>query len=162
MKPLQFAYRTRPQRVFTNGTLSNTLYTCTGSPQGCVLSPLLFILYTNDCKSTHANCHLIKFADDTVLLSLLSGTEQNHGQALYNFIEWCNSALLELNVSKTKEMVIDFRRKPQRTDPVVIHCEEVDVMDQYKYLGTIFDNTLEFEQNTEAIIKKAHQRQYLI
>lgn len=75
----------RPQRVFTNGTLSDTLYTCTGSPQGCVLSPLLFILYTNDCKSTHANRHLVKFADDTVLLSLLSGSEQDHGPALYDF-----------------------------------------------------------------------------
>ncbi|KAJ8384387.1 hypothetical protein AAFF_G00205200 [Aldrovandia affinis] len=47
-----------------------------------------------------------------------------------HFTEWCDSALLELKVSKTKEMVIDFRRKPPRMDPVVIH--EVDVMDQYR------------------------------
>ncbi|KAJ8397099.1 hypothetical protein AAFF_G00009530 [Aldrovandia affinis] len=47
------------------------------------------------------------------------GTEQDHGPILYDF-----SALLELNISKTKEMVIDFRGKPPRTDPVVNHGEE--------------------------------------
>ena len=39
----------RLQRVFVNGCLSELSLTCTGSPQGCVLSPLLYILYTDDC-----------------------------------------------------------------------------------------------------------------
>lgn len=114
-------------------------------------SPLLFILYTNDSKSIHPNHHLIKFADDTVLLSLLSRCEKDRGPALHDFVEWCDNTLLELNV-KTKEMIIDFRRKATKLDPVVIHEEEVDIVDQYKYLGTIFDNKLRFEENTEAII----------
>ncbi|KAF7650089.1 hypothetical protein LDENG_00131680 [Lucifuga dentata] len=33
----------REQRVFVNGCFSDSKLTCTGSPQGCVLSPLLFI-----------------------------------------------------------------------------------------------------------------------
>lgn len=67
-----------------------------------------------------------------------------------------------MNIAKSKEIDIDFRRKPLRTVPVVIHGEEVNVVDQYKYLGTIFDNTLKFEQNTDVIIKRAHQRQYFL
>lgn len=46
--------------------------------------------------------------------------------------------------------------------PVIIHGEEVDIVHQYKYLDTIFDNNLKFEQNTDAIIKNAHQRQYFL
>jgi len=70
----------RSQRVLVNSIFSDLRYTSIGSPQGCVLSPLLFILYTDECRSTQPNCHLIKFADDTVLLSLLSGPSQHHGR----------------------------------------------------------------------------------
>lgn len=44
----------RPQRVHANSTLSKALLCSTGSPPGCVLSPLLFILYTNSCRSHHS------------------------------------------------------------------------------------------------------------
>ena len=55
----------------------NILVTATGSPRGCVLSPLLFILYTDGSRSTHPDCHLVKYADDTVL-SLLPGPSHHH------------------------------------------------------------------------------------
>ncbi|KAJ8356961.1 hypothetical protein SKAU_G00197550 [Synaphobranchus kaupii] len=64
------------------GTLPSTTLTLGGSLQGCVLSPLLFILYNNDCKSAHTNYHIVKFAEDTVLLSLLSAQTQDHGPEL--------------------------------------------------------------------------------
>lgn len=47
------------QRGLVNCTGSDTLFTSTGSPQGCVLSPLLFILYTDACRSTQPNCHFV-------------------------------------------------------------------------------------------------------
>ncbi len=43
----------RMQRVKVHSTFSDTFITSTGSPQGCVLSPLLYILYTDDCVSRH-------------------------------------------------------------------------------------------------------------
>ena len=55
-------------------TPSDISVTSTGSPQGCILSPTLFILYTDDCRSTHPNCHL--------LLSLLSGLSHHHSSVL--------------------------------------------------------------------------------
>ena len=43
----------RSQRVRVGAHLSSALSISTGSPQGCVLSPLLYTLYTNDCIPSH-------------------------------------------------------------------------------------------------------------
>ena len=101
----------RPQRVFVNSHYSNWKYTNTGSLQGCCLSPLIFIIYTDSFRSNYADIYLVKFADDTALLSLLNGSEQGHGSVLNEFEMHCDQAHLELNVLKTKELIVDFRKK---------------------------------------------------
>ena len=58
----------REQRVRINDILSTVLSISTGAPQGCVLSAILFIIYTNELRSRIRNCHLIKYADDTVIV----------------------------------------------------------------------------------------------
>ena len=150
----------RPQRVKVNGFLSDVLLSSTGSPQGCVLSPLLFILYTNDCRSQHPDRHILKFADDSVIVSLLNNQDCTHGPVVNDFSAWCESSFLKINVLKTKELIVDFRKKPPPYPPVFIHGQAVDTVQQYKYLGTIIDSNLSFEANTDAICTKAHQRMY--
>ena len=61
----------RTQRVRVNGRLSDKVCSSTSSPQGCVLSPLLYILHTNMCQSRWENRTIIKYADDLVIVSLL-------------------------------------------------------------------------------------------
>lgn len=126
----------REQRVSGNGCLSDSVTISTGSPQGCVLSPLL--LYTDECRSRQEDSYLIKFSDDTALLSLLYGSESNHQSPLTDFISWCDCNFLDLNVSKTKELVIDFRRKKEIPTECIIHNEKVEIVSSYKYLGTFF------------------------
>jgi hypothetical protein len=123
---------------------------------------LLYILYTNDCRSNHENSYLVQFADDSALLSLLWGTQDGHGTALDNFTEWCDESCLDLNVSKTKEMIVDFRRQGHAHGAIQIHGEPVEIVHSYKYLGTIFEDTLKWDLNTEAIAKKGHQRLHLL
>ena len=53
----------RPQVVKVGNTFA-TLILNTGAPQGCVLSPLLYSLFTHDCKARHDSNIIIKFADD--------------------------------------------------------------------------------------------------
>ena len=91
----------RPQSVFVNGKFSDMRLTHTGLPQGCI-SPLLYILYTDSCRSAHADRFLVKFADDSALLSLLFGSQQDHGPALRDFVNWCDDSYLKFNVCKTK------------------------------------------------------------
>ena len=94
----------KPQLVRLNNTTSSVKVVSTGSPQGCVLSPFLFILYTNDCRSIRPNWYFIKFSDDTALLSLSSNDEVDHGPVLYDFVAWCDRSYLCLNATQTKDM----------------------------------------------------------
>ena len=54
-----------PQVVRVGNNTSAMLILNTGAPQGCVLSPLLYSLFTHDCMAMHASNSIIKFADDT-------------------------------------------------------------------------------------------------
>ncbi|KAL3051735.1 hypothetical protein OYC64_001881 [Pagothenia borchgrevinki] len=45
----------RPQAVRVGNITSSTLILNTGAPQGCVLSPLLYSLFTHDCVAIHSS-----------------------------------------------------------------------------------------------------------
>ncbi|KAK3516192.1 hypothetical protein QTP70_005691 [Hemibagrus guttatus] len=70
--------------------VSDLQHISTGSPQGCVLSPLLFSLYTNGCTSGHHSVKLLKFADDTTLIGLISdGDEMAYrGTTITKELKW--------------------------------------------------------------------------
>ena len=152
-------------------------------PPGVVLSSLLYIMYTDDCRSNQENSYLVKFADDNALLYLLLGTQDGHGAALSDFTEWCDDftewcddftewcddftewcdeAYLQLNVNQTKEMIADIRRRRLTDRAVEIHDEKVEIVHSYKHLGTIFEDSLKWDLNTEVITKKGHQRLHLL
>ena len=152
----------RTQQVKVNGSLSSLISSSTGSPQGCVLSAFLYILYTNDCLSRHANRFIIKYADDSIIVSLLDDDEVVHGPVLNDFLSWCKDAYLELNVSKTKEMCVDFRKSSPVPLNSVVHGQPVDLVTSYKYLGTTFDSKLRFDVNCDILCKKGQQRLYCL
>ena len=80
-----------------------------GAPQDTVLSPFLFSLYTSDFSDY---CHIQKFSEDMAIMECVSdGTDQEYREIISDFIDWCGSNGLQINTSKTKEMVMDFRRK---------------------------------------------------
>ncbi|MHC5954175.1 reverse transcriptase domain-containing protein, partial [Streptococcus pyogenes] len=48
----------------------------TGVPQGCVLSPILYTLYTHNCVTSNRDNTILKFADDTAVIGHITGGTQ--------------------------------------------------------------------------------------
>ena len=68
-------FTNRLQYVRLNGVLSSVICTNNSAPQGTVLAPSLFSLYTAACRSTDESCPLVKSADDTGLVWKISNDE---------------------------------------------------------------------------------------
>jgi len=66
----------RSQVVRMGNNTSSPLILNTGAPQGCVLSPLLYSLYTHDCTATHSSNVIVKFADDTTVIGLITDNDE--------------------------------------------------------------------------------------
>uniref|UniRef100_A0A672NIE3 Reverse transcriptase domain-containing protein n=1 Tax=Sinocyclocheilus grahami TaxID=75366 RepID=A0A672NIE3_SINGR len=141
---------------------SSTRTISTGAPQGCVLSPLLFPLYTNDCTSKAPSVHLLKFADDTTLIGLIQdGDESAYSQEVKELAVWC-SLNLELNMLKTVEMTVDFRRNPPALPPLTIMDSTVTAVESFRFLGTTISQDLKWDTHIDSIVKKAQQRLYFL
>ncbi|KAF7701766.1 hypothetical protein HF521_001049, partial [Silurus meridionalis] len=130
---------------------------------GCVLSPLLFSLYTNDCISSDPTVKLLKFADDTTLIGLIQdGDESAYKQEVKQLVLWCSQNNLELNTLKTVEMIVDFRKHPSTLLPLTISNIPVSPVENFKFLGTTISQDLKWESNINSILKKAQQRMYFL
>ena len=153
----------RKQFVNFNGTKSDVIIVNTGAPQGCVLSAVLFTVYTADCRSDSDKVVIVKYADDTVIIGLLSNDdEQYYRDEVCKFSSWCEENFLDLNIKKTKEMIIDYRTGDGVVSPLLIEDEKVETVDEYVYLGNVIDNKLKRGENVSKIVKKANKRLYFL
>ena len=88
----------RYQRVSIEGEISNRMEDTTGIPQGSVLGPIIFVLYTNDLPdAVESEAYL--FADDTNIFRSINSIDDQ--QILQNDLikleNWSDKCLLKFH-----------------------------------------------------------------
>ncbi len=104
---------------------SSPLILNTGAPQGCVLSPFLYS----------------QFADDTTVIGLITDNDETaYREEVSTLTKWCQENHLSLNIDKTKELVVDYRRQSREHTPITIDKTSVERVNSFK-LNIIEDLT---------------------
>ncbi|KAI3376927.1 hypothetical protein L3Q82_000018 [Scortum barcoo] len=104
-----------------------------------------------------------QFADDTAVVGRIANNdESDYRQEVEHLEGWCRQNNLCINVKKTKEMIVDFRRGRHLPSPLYIGGTAVEVVSSFRYLGVHISDDLTWSKNTSCLIRKAHQRLYFL
>ena len=69
---------------------------------------------------------------------------------------WCQKNNLTLNVNKTKEMIVDFR-KQQRDHPLIhIDGTVVEKVESLKFLGVHIMDKVKWSTHTDSVVKRCN------
>lgn len=134
----------------------------TGVPQGSVLGPLLFIIYTNDlphCLSNTNSTKCILFADDTTIYETstdLNRLYNSMNDNLNTLADWFRANKLSLNVSKTIYMIFGNSQIVLNNEPPVLKLgpEIIKRVETTKFLGLHIDDKLKWTKHLKHIKSK--------
>ena len=141
-------FEDRAQQVFYNNKLSEREILTMGVPQGTVLGPIFFLIYTNDLSKNISCGKTISYADDTTLIvtgSNIDDVRNNLDTSLKDCVEWFNNNRLVINTSKTNTMVITNNvqlRNLENNPLVMIDDKYIPRVPELKILGILIDESL--------------------
>lgn len=154
----------RFQCVYANNTMSKWKPVTCGVPQGSILGPLLFSIYTNDITAglLHTKYHC--YADDLQLyahckIADLNTTILNINDDIKTVVEWTRNHGLRLNPDKTKSIVIAYSRLLNSINFNTLKSVNVDgtvvpFCDKVNSLGLTINNTLDWTDYVVTTCKK--------
>ena len=70
---------------------------------------------------------------------------------------WCQENNLSLNVNKTKEMIVDFRKQQRVHPPFYIDRTTVEKVESFMFLGVHITDKLKWSTHTDGVVKEAKQ-----
>ena len=106
----------------------------------------------------HASNSIIKFADDSTVVGLITIIDKTaYREEVRVLGVWCQENNLTLNVNKTKEMIVDFRKQQREHPPIHIDWTVVEKVESFKFLGVHITYKLKWSTHTDSVAKKAQQ-----
>ena len=145
-------YRTVRARVKVNDVDSKWFESKIGLRQGDTLSPLLFNVFINGIVQKVAESEggvlvgeillqILLFADDMVLIA---EDEAGLNSLMSKVKEYCDAWHLEVNVKKTKVMVVS--KDGSEKAKVMYGEDELECVDEFSYLGITFSSDGKWEK----------------
>lgn len=154
----------RRHRVSVDGCLGQWSPVVSGVPQGSVLGPILFVLYTADLFDT-VKSKVLCYADDTTLVAPIPCSTQRScvgetmSSDLARISEWCSQWDMKLNPAKTKSLIISRSRTlvPEHP-PLLVDGVQIQNEDELLVLGVILDRKLTYERHLRQMASRARQK----
>lgn len=118
-----------------------------GVPQGSILGPTLYLLYTVDIPEPNEG-KVATFADDTCILAVGNNEIESSSKlqkAVDQILKWTNSWRIQLNESKSTH--INFTNKTISYKPITIENTIVPYANTAKYLGMTLDAKLKWKEH---------------
>jgi hypothetical protein len=154
----------RTCRVYLNGEQSSVRTLQNGLPQGSVLSPILFNVYTADLPTTKSRKFI--YADDIGLVAQensFEGLENTLNKDLQHMEEYFQKWYLKPNPTKTVSTAFHLNnREAQRTLNVTFCSKRISHQNAPRYLGVRLDRALTYRQHLEGLRDKLKTRLNII
>ena len=148
----------RYQRVVLRGATSSWLPLRAGVPQGSILGPLLFLVYSNDLVEDITS-DVKLFSDDTIL-GITEDTATDCVRALQPDIlrvsNWASRWKVSLNSLKTKCLTIS--RKTQEYAPLMMNGKLVEEVEYHCHLGLRLQANGKWKRQVDHMIARASKR----
>lgn len=137
--------------VDINGEQSATRSIPAGVPQGSVLSPLLYTLYTSDFKLSREN-DVAFYADDSAFIchgKLSNAIVKRMQKAIVSASKYFTKWKIKVNECKSQAILFPYNKSPKRIPSAKLTVEgrEIGFSDSIKYLGITLDQKLTFKKH---------------
>ena len=158
----------REFKVFLYGTFSEPRNIPAGVPQGSVLGPVLYNLFTSDFPEAPPSCQRAMYADDTALMATGIGT-RNTIPKLQKYINTCTQYYKNWKITpnSAKTEVIRFngsvkKRKLDLFKKIKVNGSEIPWSNEVKYLGLTIDKNLTFYSHSIKMLSKVKTARFLL